>query len=239
MSTVQASAGHERFSADHARQYDERIRVIIPGYELLHRLSAAALRDRLADDADLLIVGAGTGAEVLLLGQLYPGWRFTAIDPAADMIAIARDRCAAAGLGERVELIVATTDQLPNSDRYDAATALLVMHFLPDDGAKLDFLRHISDRLVPGAPFVIADLHGDHTADGFSRVLRIWQRYQLDLGVPEEKTVEMAQQVLEHIQWATESRLRDLFRSAGFAEVDLYFRGALFGAWSMRKTTSS
>lgn len=235
MSNLPANAGTERFSAEHARQYDERIQISIPGYELLHQLSAAALGRRLANDAHLLIVGAGTGAELLLLGQLHRGWRFTAIDPAADMIEIARDRTAAAGLGDRVELLATTTDQLPTSARFDAATALLVMHFLPDDGAKLHFLRQISNRLPPGAPFVLADLHGDPAADSFSRLMHVWQHSLLDRGVPAEKAAEMSQQVRQHLHWVPESRLHELFLAAGFTEIDRYFQSILFGAWALSR----
>ncbi len=40
---------------------------------------------------------------------------------------------------------------------FDAATALLEMHFLPDDGEKLDFLKAIHNRLKRGAKLILAD----------------------------------------------------------------------------------
>jgi SAM-dependent methyltransferase len=42
---------------------------------------------------------------------------------------------------------------------FDAATAFLIMNFVPDDGRRLETLREIHARLKPGARFLMIDLH--------------------------------------------------------------------------------
>jgi tRNA (cmo5U34)-methyltransferase len=59
-----------------AADYDRRIRSTWPFYEAIHPAMNAILRGVLRPDSELLIVGAGTGAEILELGRSNPGWRF-------------------------------------------------------------------------------------------------------------------------------------------------------------------
>ena len=74
---------------ERAALYDDRVRKIIPGYDILHQLTDVILSAELPEEASLLIIGAGTGQELLQLSQAHPGWRFTAIEPAQPMAAIA------------------------------------------------------------------------------------------------------------------------------------------------------
>jgi ubiquinone/menaquinone biosynthesis C-methylase UbiE len=75
-----------------------------------------------------LDVGCGTGAFTeLLIERCMPG-KVDAIDPAADQIAYARNRKAAA----RAEFRVADAQSLPfASDTFDAAAMALVINFVP------------------------------------------------------------------------------------------------------------
>lgn len=49
------------------------------------------------------------------------------------MMAVAEKKLIEQGLSERVKLYTGVTDKLPASELYDAATLILVMHFLPDE----------------------------------------------------------------------------------------------------------
>ncbi|MBN0154788.1 class I SAM-dependent methyltransferase, partial [Pseudomonas aeruginosa] len=93
-----------RFVGKQADGYETRIGRLLPGYELLHLLSRAQLLARLPELARLLSVGCGAGGELAELAGLRPGWRFVAADLSADMLALARQRCARLGLLERIEL---------------------------------------------------------------------------------------------------------------------------------------
>ena len=59
-----------------ARGYDQRIRSTFPFYETIHPVMHAMLRSLIPPESELLIVGAGTGAEILEFGKANPGWRF-------------------------------------------------------------------------------------------------------------------------------------------------------------------
>ena len=148
-------------AAEHAASYDDDVRAAIPGYEVLHETAAALLHNALSEQARILLVGVGTGEEILRLAPDHPGWRITAVDPAAAMVDVARAKVDTAALNDRVELRVGGVDDVPATERFDAATLILVQHFLPDDGAKLAMVRAIADRLEPGGLLFLAAMYGD------------------------------------------------------------------------------
>lgn len=140
------------FDAERAQAYDRRVREAIPGYEALHQLSCMVLAEVTGGHGRALVAGAGTGGECIALAQACPGLQVVGVDPAADMLAHAERKVAEHGLNARVRLYPSKVSDLPKFEPFDAATLLLVLHFLPDDGAKLALLTDIAQHLKPGAP---------------------------------------------------------------------------------------
>jgi len=225
------------FSGEQVQDYDSGIRRMIPGYEALHGMARSLLRIELEGRASLLIAGAGTGTEILGLGEGNPGWRFTGADPSSDMLAIARERVAERGFQNRVELHTGFVHELPASPPHDAATAILVMHFLPDDGQKLDFLRSISARLKLGAPLILADLHGDETSARFVHFVAAWRERQLALGMSEEDAEQYFEKDLaSFVHFVPEERIVALMHEAGLHGVERFYNALLFGGWMARRS---
>jgi len=223
------------FDSESAHKYDRRIRTVIPGYEVLHGLACSLLRLDLEQHARLLVVGAGTGMEISHLGEDNPGWRFTGVDPSADMLAVARRRMMEGGISERVGLHAGFAQELPAAESYDAATLILVMHFIPDDGEKLKLLKSISARLQPGAPLILADLHGDRDSDQFARFIAAWRYRQLASGMDPDDVKEMFEHILSNIHFVPEERTMALLREAGFDHVETFYGAFLLGGWVARK----
>jgi tRNA (cmo5U34)-methyltransferase len=93
-----------------------------PFYETIHTAINAILRAVLGAESELLIVGAGTGAEILELGKTNPGWRFLGVDSAKPMLDLAKEKIDAAGLTNRVSLINGFLRDFPIGKLYDGAT---------------------------------------------------------------------------------------------------------------------
>ena len=73
--------------------YDEHIRKLIPGYEVIHQQVDAILQLVLPPNAHIiLIVGCGTGYELEYLLKRHPNWKFTAVDPSLTMLQKLRNR---------------------------------------------------------------------------------------------------------------------------------------------------
>ena len=228
-------AGEAPTEAERAASYDDDIRAAIPGYEPLHETAAALLHNALPDQARLLLVGAGTGEEILRLAPGHPGWRLTAVDPAAAMLDVARKKVDAADLSDRVELRVGGVDDVPATGPYDAATLILVQHFLPDDGAKLALLRAIADRLEPGGLLFLANMHGDLASPPAQRLFQAWKQRQIGRGLSATDAEAMFAGLPQVVHFVTAARIEELLREAGFVDVEPVFQAFVIGGWLARK----
>lgn len=224
------------FDAERAQAYDRRIRDAIPGYEALHQLSCMVLAEVTGGHGRVLVAGAGTGAECVALAQACPGLHLTGVDPAEEMLAVAERKVAEHGLVDRVRLYPGTVAQLPTFEKFDAATLLLVLHFLPDDGAKARLLTEIADHLKPGAPLVLADLFGPAWDDPWQAELRtFWRHLQVAAGIPPADIDKGFRHVDRDIHPVTEARLAELLAEAGFGPPLPFFRALCFGGWVARR----
>jgi tRNA (cmo5U34)-methyltransferase len=115
-------------------EYDKMIQMALPGYEAMHTMALACLRSHLPEKASLLVVGAGTGTELVKFGKGSCQWQMLGVDPSSNMLAIAQEKIQHYGLSERIQLFPGLTQELPQTPLYHAATCILVMHFIPDDG---------------------------------------------------------------------------------------------------------
>ena len=148
-----------RFAGGGATSYDARIRRLVPGYSTLLGVIAPVLASQVGRGAaSILISGAGTGAELSELAFQSPQWRFTAVDPSEDMLAIAGRRADMLGCLEQVDFHACALADYRCRQTHDAGLSILVSHFLPDDGEKAQYFKDMSACLKPGAPLVLADL---------------------------------------------------------------------------------
>ena len=148
-----------KFDHERASEYDERIRISIPTYDYLMESMPAYLSKYIpkSSDIQLLVAGCGTGNEMQQFLLQEGKWNITGVDPSRDMIGIARKKLR---LFNSQKLIVGQVKGLPEGMKYDAATLSLVLHFLPDNGAKANLLKDISNRLKKSAPLLILDMFG-------------------------------------------------------------------------------
>ena len=222
------------FDRDRANQYDLDIRKAIPGYESLHAMAQNLLQTSLDKSAKLLVVGSGTGMELVNYCQQNPDWRLTGVDPSVEMMAIAKSELASRELQKRVTLHNGYISSLPTTELADAATLLLVMHFLADDGSKLELLKGIARHLKPGAKLILADLYGDRSAPYFDRFTRAWQALyfsQLDEEMRAKAKANFANSINNSIYFVSESRIIELLEIAGFINISKFYNAFLFGGW--------
>lgn len=214
-----------------ASDYDERIRKLFPFYETIHKAINAALRTVLGAESELLIVGAGTGAEILELGKTNPRWRFLGVDPAKPMLDLAKEKIRAAGLADRVCLFNGLVGDLPIGKLYDGATAAMIMHFVPDDGSKIEFLRAIAAHLKSGAPLVLMDVNGDLNAPQSEATIEGWKQQQVLAGVRLEEVESGMKERVKAIQFVSSQRIEQLLAEAGFHRIQRFFQNFMLGGW--------
>lgn len=217
-----------RFHGAGVADYDARMPRRVPGYELLHLLTMAQMIQRLPGPADVLVVGAGTGQEVLRLAQARPDWRFTATDVSADMLALARQNFGEAGIADRVRMHVGPLDTLDADQGYDAALLILVAHFVPHDGRKQALFEAVARRLKPGAPLLFADLMV--AADGWERPAH--KHACMTLGLSEEAADAVLKGFESDFHSLDETELKAVLARSGFSAPAAYFRALGFAAYA-------
>ncbi|WP_037606437.1 methyltransferase [Streptacidiphilus rugosus] len=142
---------------------EESQRIASAGIEAITMGTALALAesDALTGHERLLDVGGGTAFWSMTLVRGRPQLRATVVE-LPTVAVIARERVAAAGLGERVTVVDADAMTAPLPTGHDAAlVANLVHYFSPQENRTL--LSRIRAAVPPGAALLLADFWTDPT----------------------------------------------------------------------------
>lgn len=200
-----------------------------PGHGGLLQMIGVLLSEAMPDDGELLVVGAGGGLETKYLATVEDRWRFVGVDPAGAMLDLAR---AVAGpfTGDRMTLIEGTVSDAPPGP-FDAATCVLVLGLIPDDGGKLSTLEEVRLRLKPGAPFILVDQCIDLSAPDASRRLNRYGRYALRSGVPADTVTKAKAMIGASTTMVPDWRDRELLDQAGFGDIELFYAGMAWRGW--------
>ncbi|NMG06127.1 class I SAM-dependent methyltransferase [Brasilonema sp. UFV-L1] len=212
-------------------EYDNLAQIALPGYEAMHTMALSCLKAHLSEIASLLIVGAGTGKELVKFGQGNLQWQMLGVDPSANMLSIAQEKIQQHNLSQRVQLFQGYTYDLPTTPLYDAATCILVMHFLPDDGSKLALLQSIAQRLKSSAPFILVDLFGEKGTRELEQMVPILKAYWQEMGMKLEQIELSLLTVNTSVYPIAEAKELELLRQAGFGNMIRFYTGLWCGGW--------
>ena len=199
----------------------------VPGWADMLRMSELLLAEHAAADARVLVVGAGGGLELKRFAQAHAAWRFVGVDPAREMLSLAR--ATLGPLADRVELHEGYVDTAP-AGPFDGATCLLTMHFVPR-AQRLRTLEQIRRRLRPRAPFVMAHLSFAQTPAERDAWLERYAAFIASSGVDPEKARAGAQAVGTRLEILSPEEEEALLVQVGFSDVQLFYAGFAFRGW--------
>lgn len=200
-----------------------------PGHDGLLKMIGVLLGEVMPDDGRVLIVGAGGGLETRYLASIEAGWNFVGVDPASAMLDLAR-AVAGPAAGDRMTLIEGTVFDAP-AGPFDAATCILVLGLIPDDGSKLSTLQEVRRRLKAGAPFIVVDQCIDLSAPDAPRRLDRYAKYALRSGVAIETVANARAAISASTSMVAESRDAALLDEAGFHDIELFYTGLAWRGW--------
>ncbi len=217
------------FDARAASNYDQGMLQRVPGYALAQELAAALLCSTLPGPAHLLIVGAGTGAEILSLAHANPLWRFTALDISQDMLDVARQRLVEAGIAERVDFVCAPMQAAPDLPMHDAGMMQLVGQFIshPD---KPEFYAAISRALRPDALLLSLDYRPDLSIG--TPALMQWAR---KAGASDAAVAMMESRITQDWHIPQEAALAICWDNAGLQQQGRYMQALAYVGTVLRK----
>lgn len=217
-----------QFDREMSEHYDSFVQRLIPDYVRLHELVVAQLGLALEEEARILVVGAGTCTEILTLADFDPTWTFTAVEPSAPMVEVARERIDAAGLTERVTFHVGTIDTLEDQGPFDAATAILMMQFVPVEEKPAVF-KDISTRLKSEAPLVMAHMIGDPESDEHALAMQAWRDHMEE--TLKDRADDVYANVSDTLHFMSDDAQTTALKDVGFTEVVRFHTKMVFGAW--------
>ena len=215
-------AGHLKLRV---AEYDELIRQLVPAYPAMRPVQLELLALSLPDGGvgrRVLDLGGGTGALAAAIADRFPTAEVQIWDTDPEMLATARERCAA--FGARVQYVERSfTDPLPECD---AVAACIALHHVKDMTVKAGIYRNIFAALRPGGIFVNADTAVCATPALREHAFSLWARSMAPHGIDEK-------QAHAHFEsWAHEdyyppliTELR-MLTDAGFTEPECFWREA-------------
>lgn len=218
------SSDSAAFNTAHARSYAEGPPRQVPGFAGLHRMTSMLLAERVPSQGRVLVLGAGGGLELKALADDHPGWSFDGVDPSADMLQVAAQM--AEPHAARIRLHEGTIDAAPEGP-FDGATCLLTLHFIPGE-QRLETLRQIHRRLVPGAPFIVAHISFPQGEPERS----LWIARHVAFGGTGLVNLESAKQAIAtKLSILSPEEDDAMLRQAGFSNVSLFYAGLSFRGW--------
>lgn len=222
---TQTNNQREYFGRQGAQVYDQQRQKLAPMKDTLHYFMSEIL-SALPADGRLLCVGAGTGAEMIALAQMLPDWTFVAVEPAAAMAQTCQQKVTDAGLADRCTIHVGYLESLPPSDHFDAATSILVSHFLTDLKERQAYFAEIAARLRPGGILITADLSGDMASPAFTSLADVWYRIMESAGLPANRDA-----LGKQVAVIPSDDIKALLSRAGFDQPVLFFQALLIHGW--------
>lgn len=213
----------EIFEKERAANYNQFVEDWIPNYSYFMEKLPKLLSE--TDNKDLLVVGCGTGNEIVQFAKADQDWKIIGVDPSPEMISQAKERLAK---HENIELIEGLVSDLSHDRKYGAVTLLLVLHFLEDNGQKLDLLRQIAQRLKTEAPLVMLDITGDQKQMKTNlKVLKQLLPNNLDKDLLQNRL----QRIENDLHYVPEERLMELCQEAGFERPVRFFQTSIYMGW--------
>ena len=217
----------EIFENERATGYNQFVETWIPNYNFfLDRLPKLVSE---TTQKNLLVVGCGTGNEIERFVQASEQWKITGIDPSPEMIKQASEKL---HTYDNVTLIEGLVADLEIETKYSVATLLLVLHFLDDNGNKLNLLKDIAERLVSGATFVLLDITGDENQ--IEQNLKVLKLFLPD-GLDEEQINKRLSRIENELCSVSEERLSELCQEAGFEPPLRFFQSTIYMGWLTKK----
>lgn len=217
----------EIFENERATNYNQFVETWIPNYNYFLDYLPIIIQD--TTNKDLLIVGCGTGNEIEKFRNFSKEWEITGIDPSPEMIEQAEFRFQNC---ENIKIVEGIVTDLNINRKYGAATLLLVLHFMEDNGDKENLLKEIANRLEPNAPFIMLDITGN--ANQIKQNLRILKSL-LPKHLNSDEIESRLKRIENELFIVSEERIIELFVKVGFEPPVRFFQSSIYVGWITSK----
>jgi len=213
-----------------AASYDKLWEKLAPINDSLHLLMGSILAN-LPQQAKILCVGAGTGAEIIYLAKRFPLWTFTAVDPSGPMLEVCRKRLLELDIESRCKFHIGYLDSLSSSDTFDAATSILVSQFISEKTSRIDFFKQIAKRLKANGILISSDLSAKLDSPEYQSLLNVWLEMMREGGIPQEGLDGMPNAYEKDVSVLPPGDIEAIITSGGFERIIQFSQTGLIHSW--------
>ena len=200
----------------------------VPGFHAMQQMASLLLVEAVPHDGQVLVLGAGGGLELKVFADAHAGWRFTGVDPSAEMLALAKTTLGP--LAPRVDLVEGYIDAAPEGP-FDGATCLLTLHFLEAE-ERLRTLEQLARRLKPGAPLIVAHHSFPLDDGGKSRWLERYAAFAVASGgIPAADARNAVANIGSRLPVMSPEHDVALLQQARFHDIELFYAAFTFKGW--------
>ena len=115
--------------------------------------------------------------------------------------------------------------------KFDAASCILVLHFIDSYEEKLATLKGITSHLKSGAPFVLVSKYGQLDSSETELQFDLWRAYWLQHTKLSTTDLASMEQSIRSLSFMREDDIVTLLQQAGFTQPSRFFATTLFGGW--------
>jgi len=221
------------FDQKNAISYDEQRAKLKPIKDALH-LCMKVILLKLPKDAHILCVGAGTGSELIYLAEAFPKWKFTIVEPAPEMMKLCYKQTEKHGIISRCTFHEGYLETLSDSGQFDAATSILVSHFIVNEKERAKYFSNIAKVIKPDGYMINADLSADMLTFNYNELLNIWVNMHDYAGMPTN-----VESFGHNVAILPTEKIESIIVAGGFENPILFYKTFFIQAWCSKVKTLS
>ncbi len=204
--------------AEHAHDYHEQRRRIVPCFDAFYGTAVDLLRSRGGPVGRVLDLGAGTGLMSRAVLARYPDAELVLVDGAPEMIDRSREQLA----GARARFVVANLREALPAGPFDAVVSALAIHHLEHEDNR-ELLRRVAGVLRPGGAYVNAEHVAGPTPWLEGTYRRFWREACRAAGAGEDE-ITAAEDRMRMDRSTDVATQLGWMRDAGLEDCDCFFK---------------
>ncbi|MBP2656181.1 MAG: cmoA [Firmicutes bacterium] len=205
-----------------AQDYDKNIDKTIPYYSLFAEEIAKLVKVVHAAPSAWLDTGCGTGILVSKMAQIFTSAKFTMADPAAAMLAEAKQKFTDKQIEQLQFILIGTEDMQCNEEQFDVITAILAHHYLDNETRRLA-TENCFKMLRQGGIYITFETIKPATQQGIQLGLAKWGKAQIENGKSKEAAEKHISRFGIELNPISIHEHLELLRQVGFTTVELFW----------------
>ena len=221
------------YDEEWAENYERLAEAGIPGREGLYRL-CKTIFSRSKIQGKALVVGCGTGADLIPLAEDFTEWQFDALEPADAMRTYCQSQIDKKKLSGRINLHACDLEAFDGNETYDIVTSILVSQHIENSAEAQRFFSKLYSLIKPGGWLYTADIHFPLNQPE-SEILDLWSYQAKYAGTPEEIVENLLVRFSTDLKPRQEEKIVQLLNTAGLKSPVKVFSSLIYGAWCAQR----